>query len=275
MSTFVIGWPIDHSRSPIIHRYWLSRYGINGDYRKIAVAPGDLPAFINRLREGAFLGGNVTIPHKETVFSLADICDEHAETLQAANTLWRYEGKIYASNTDSYGFLHNLDEKMPGWDRAKKAVILGAGGASRAIIYGLICRGFTDICIANRTEKKAQILVDHFQNGTSAHSLAALHELILDADLLVNTTPLGVNGIGMIKIDFDTLPSHTLVSDIVYVPLMTPMLLNAQAHGLRTVDGLGMLLHQAVLGFEKWFGKRPEVDKVLRQLIIDDMGIQT
>lgn len=269
---FVCGHPIAHSRSPMIHGNWLRRYHINGTYKAINVKPDDFALFLKRIRTGEFIGGNATIPHKELAFKLADHTEEAANIIGAVNTLWMEDGKLNASNTDAYGFASNLDERAGGWDNTKTALIIGAGGASRAIIYALLQRNFTDIRIANRTVARARELADRFGARTSAHDLAAINELSADAGLIVNTTSLGMKGEGDIALDFARVSPNALITDIVYVPLMTPFLTGAHQAGLKTIDGLGMLLHQAVPGFEKWFGVTPQVTAELRDLIIADMA---
>ena len=271
---FVTGFPIKHSRSPLIHGHWLKQFGIAGSYEAVEVAPADLPTFIANLKNGTsgFAGGNVTIPHKETAFSLADEPDELATELGAANTLYLRDGRLKATNTDGYGFLNNLDDRTPGWDdRKNTAVILGAGGASRAVIQALRDRGFGEVHVLNRTEARGRELADRFGPRVHAGPLTALAERLAGADLFVNTTSLGMDDSGAIDIDFTDMHTGALVTDIVYVPLITPILAQAKAQGMRVADGLGMLLHQAVPGFEKWFGRRPEVTSALRALIISDM----
>jgi shikimate dehydrogenase len=271
---FVTGFPIKHSRSPLIHGHWLKQFGITGSYEAVDVAPADFPTFIARLKDGSsgFAGGNVTIPHKETAFALADAPDELASELGAANTLYLRDGRLKATNTDGYGFLNNLDDRAPGWDDSRNtAVILGAGGASRAIIQALRDRGFGAVHVLNRTEARGQELADRFGPRVHAGPMTALAERLAGADLFVNTTSLGMDDSDAIDIDFTTMRSGALVTDIVYVPLITPILAQAKAQGMRIADGLGMLLHQAVPGFEKWFGRRPEVTPELRALIIADM----
>jgi shikimate dehydrogenase len=271
---FVCGYPIRHSRSPIIHGYWLDEFGIDGDYRAVEVAPEDFAAFVARLKsdESEFAGGNVTIPHKEKAFALADQPDELASELGAANTLYKGEGRLKATNTDGYGFLANLDDRAQGWDGKKDvAVILGAGGASRAIIQAVRDRGFAEIHVLNRTVERAQELADRFGPKVHAAPIAALPERLSGANLFVNTTSLGMDDGDSIEIDFTPMADAGLVTDIVYVPLMTPFLLQAKAQGRAVADGLGMLLHQAVPGFEKWFGKRPVVTEALREKIVADL----
>jgi shikimate dehydrogenase len=267
---FVCGHPIAHSRSPMIHGYWLRQFRVAGSYAAIDVAPDAFPQFVKRLGSNGFVGGNVTIPHKEAAHSLVGRRDEAAELIGAVNTLWLEEGTVCGGNTDAYGFAANLDESAPGWERGRRAVVLGAGGASRAIIFALQQRGIKDIRIVNRTVERAVELAHRFGGGVSAHGTAALAELLGDADLLVNTTSVGMHG-GDAPADVTRLPDHAIVTDIVYVPLLTPLLAAASARGLKTVGGLGMLLHQAVPGFERWFGIRPVVTAELRELVVADV----
>lgn len=272
---FVCGHPIAHSRSPKIHGYWLRKYGIAGSYEAIDVAPDDAAEFFATLGERGLAGGNVTIPHKEAAFAAAARRDEAAERIGAVNTLWLEDGVLCGGNTDAEGFAANLDERAPGWTRAGPAVVLGAGGAARAVIQALKERGFTDIRVANRTVARAVELADRFGAGVSAHPAAATGELLADAGLLVNTTALGMAGKGgadELPANPEALPRHAIVTDIVYVPLETPLLKAARECGLKTVDGLGMLLHQAAPGFERWFGRRPGVTEELREMIIADMA---
>ena len=270
---FVTGYPVKHSRSPLIHGYWLEMLGLEGSYTRQEVAPEDFAGFVSRLKSGesGFVGGNVTIPHKETAFKLADKPDALSEELGASNTLWLEDGRLHATNTDGYGFLANLDAAAPGWDRTDRAVILGAGGASRAIIQAVRDRGIAEIHVVNRTVARAQELADRFGPKVHAHAMDAIAEVSKGAGLFVNTTSLGMDGEAAPDFDFSPLASGALVTDIVYVPLITPILRQAMDQGLATADGLGMLLHQAVPGFEKWFGKRPVVDAELRRRILADM----
>ena len=272
---FVTGYPIKHSRSPLIHGYWLKQFGIAGSYRAHEVTPEAFPGFMRQLRDGSagFCGGNVTIPHKEMAYELSDRPDELSAELGAANTLWLEEGQIRATNTDGRGFVANLDERAKGWDRISTAVILGAGGASRAVIQAVRDRGVKTVHVVNRTAARAQELADRFGAAVHAHPIAALPEVMTGAGLFVNTTSLGMDGERAPSIDFSPLATGAVVTDIVYVPLKTPLLLQAEEQGFGIVDGLGMLLHQAVPGFEKWFGRRPEVDETLRQIIIKDMDV--
>ena len=269
---FVVGHPIAHSRSPKIHGYWLKRYGIAGSYEAVDVAPTDFPAFLSDLGPRGFIGGNVTIPHKEAAWALAELRDEAAEAIGAVNTLWFEDGRLTGGNTDAYGFAANLDEYAPGWAESGPAMVLGAGGAARAVIHACLQRGVRDIRIVNRTLARAQDLADRFGAGVSAHPLAAAAEFLPEAGLLINTTSLGMHGSSEIPVDPSVMPDRAIVTDIVYVPLETPLLAAARACGLKTVDGLGMLLHQAVPGFERWFGVRPQVTPELRALVVADLG---
>ena len=271
---FVTGYPIKHSRSPLIHGYWLKQLGLEGSYQAHAVSPEDFPDFIASLREGesGFVGGNVTIPHKEWAFALSDRPDALSTELGASNTLWVEDGLVHATNTDGHGFSANLDERAPGWDHCQTAIILGAGGASRAVIQAVRDRGVKTIHVVNRTAARAQELADRFGQAVHAQPMEALREVMTGAGLFINTTSLGMDGTDVPEIDFTVMAAGSIVTDIVYVPLKTPILMQAEAQGFTTVDGLGMLLHQAAPGFEKWFGKKPTVDADLRQIIIDDMA---
>ncbi|MEQ1951580.1 shikimate dehydrogenase [Mesorhizobium sp. CN2-181] len=269
---FVCGHPIAHSRSPKIHGYWLKHYGLAGSYEAVDVAPDEFADFAASLRKGGYTGGNVTIPHKEAAFRAVDCRDAAAEEIGAVNTLWVEDARLCGSNTDAYGFAANLDDLAPGWSTSPgAAVVLGAGGAARAVLCALKQRGFSDIRIVNRTLVRAQALALEFGPIFSAHELDAANTLLGDAMLLVNTTSLGMHGEAELPVDLDRLHDHALVTDIVYVPLETPLLAAARKRGLKAVDGLGMLLHQAVPGFEKWFGIRPQVTSSLRDLIAGDL----
>lgn len=268
---FVTGHPIKHSRSPKIHGHWLAQHGIVGSYQAIDVAPEDFAQFLATLQANGYRGGNVTIPHKEAAFALVDRRDEAAEEIGAVNTLWFEDGILWGGNTDGHGFAANLDDHAPGWASNGPAVVLGAGGASRAIIHALKQRGVADIRIVNRTLARAQELRDRFGAGVTAHGTAATGELLADAGLLVNTTALGMQGDETLAANPALLSDHAIVNDIVYVPLETPLLAAARARKLKTVDGLGMLLNQAVPGFERWFGVRPQVTAELRALIVADL----
>ena len=272
VKAFVCGHPVAHSRSPAIHGHWLARYGIAGSYTAIDIAPHDFVDFVSRIRGNGYAGGNVTIPHKEAACRLVERRDQAAEEIGAVNTLWFDDGLLCGGNTDAAGFAANLDERAPGWaENRGTAVVLGAGGAARAVLFALRQRGFRDIRVVNRTTARAVELADQFGPGVTAHAPDAAAELLGDADLLVNTTALGMHGNAEIAVNPATLPDRAIVTDIVYVPLETPLLAAARRRGLKTVDGLGMLLHQAVPGFERWFGRRPEVDAELRRLIVGDL----
>lgn len=274
---FIAGHPVAHSRSPLIHRHWLETLGIDGAYERVEVTPSGFPDFITSLRDksSGFVGGNVTLPHKEAAFFLADEADETARLIGAANTIWLEEGRVRATNTDAYGFAANLDASHPGWDRGKVAVVLGAGGACRAVLHALGTRGFDEIRLVNRTLSRARELSDRFGSGVSALAMEDLPDALLGADLFVNTTSLGMDGSPVPAIDFSIMKSGGLVTDIVYVPLVTPFLQMARNAGLATVGGLGMLLHQAVPGFEIWFGRRPQVTFELERMVEEDVAGKT
>ncbi|MGX9391606.1 shikimate dehydrogenase [Nitrobacteraceae bacterium UC4446_H13] len=267
----LIGWPAAHSRSPIIHHHWLHRFGIAGGYSIEAVPPEGFAEFVQNLSHHGFVGANVTIPHKERALLLTEP-DERARSVGAANTLW-YDGEtLRSTNTDIEGFINNLDADAPGWDAADEAVVLGAGGSSRAVVFGLLERGIKRVHLVNRTAGRAQALADQFGARVSPRGWEALGELLPRAQLLVNTTSLGMKGQPSLEIDVGLLPAQATVADLVYVPLDTPLLTAARARGLRSAGGLGMLLHQAVRGFELWFGRRPEVTSELRQLVEVDLA---
>ncbi|PQZ48917.1 shikimate dehydrogenase [Ochrobactrum sp. MYb15] len=271
---FVTGFPIKHSRSPLIHGFWLKELGLEGSYEAIEVAPENFVEFATSLEQSGFVGGNVTIPHKEVAFATVGSRDEAAEAIGAVNTLWLENGKLCGGNTDAYGFAANLDALAPDWDNADTALVLGAGGAGRAIVHALQKRGFSRISIVNRTLSRAEELASHFGKGVSAHGWDAAQRLVKEAGLIVNTTSLGMSGHGEAEefpLDLSEAQKSAVATDIVYIPLKTPFLAKAEAAGLKTVDGLGMLLHQAVPGFERWFGKRPQVTEALRNYILDDM----
>lgn len=255
----------------MIHGHWLKSLGIAGSYQKIDVPPADIAAFFARLRENGYVGGNVTIPHKEAAFRAADEIDEAAELIGAVNTLWLEDGRLKGANTDAPGFSANLDQYAPGWNDADTALVLGAGGAARAILFALKQAGIGEIRLVNRTIERARELADRFGPGISVHGWDAVDELAADSTLVVNTSALGMNGEGGLPLDVARLPASALVTDIVYTPLHTPLLRAAADRGLRIVDGLGMLLHQAVPGFEHWFGARPQVTPELRELVVADL----
>lgn len=269
---FVIGHPIAHSRSPLIHGEWLRRYGLPGSYERIDVAPADLPAFVARLRAGEFAGGNVTVPHKEAMLALVDEVSEAGRAVGAVNTLWREGSRILADNTDVSGFLAHLDATVPGWQsRVDTVLVLGAGGAARGIVYGLRSRGLGRILIANRSRTRADELVAAFGAPLQAVDWDRRGEAVGAADLVVNTTALGMQGKPPLEIDLSRLRPGTIVDDIVYVPLKTELLAEAERRGGIPVDGLGMLLHQAVPGFARWFGVTPAVTPALHELVEADI----
>lgn len=268
----VIGWPVEHSRSPLLHGYWLKKYGIDGTYTKRAVAPEAVAGFLQSLRANGYVGCNVTVPHKAAAFSAADEREDSAKAVSAANTLWLSDGKLVAANTDTYGYMTNLSQQAPGWDRRDAPVsILGAGGAARAIVFGFLDAGVSEIRVFNRTRARAETLAQQFGSCVKVFDWSQREAGSRDSAVLVNTTTIGMNGAGTLDLDLAGFDPECVVSDIVYVPLETELLRKAKSQGLRTVDGLGMLLHQGVPGFEKWFGVRPEVTDELRNLIVGDI----
>ena len=268
----VIGWPITHSRSPLIHGYWLRQHGIAGSYEKVAVRPQDAADFLLTLADNGYAGCNVTVPLKEIAFEIAGEKDASAVAVGAANTIWIDAGRICAANTDTYGFMTHLSRSVPDWsERDAPALVLGAGGAARAIVYGLLDAGVGEVRIANRTRVRAEEVAAHFGSRVRVVEWEQRAKAAREAGVIVNTTTIGMKSEGDLGLDFRTLDDRTVAVDIVYVPLETGMLASARKAGLRTVDGLGMLLHQAVPGFEKWFGVRPEVTAELRDLIVRDI----
>ncbi|MHA7775627.1 shikimate dehydrogenase [Roseibium sp. M-1] len=271
----ITGHPVTHSRSPMVHGYWLKKHGLAGEYGRVDVAPEEAEDFYRNFARSGLSGANVTVPHKEVAAASCDWLDDAARSMGAANTLWLdAAGKLCGANTDGLGFLGNLDQLAPGWDVSREsAVVLGAGGAARAVVWALLSRKFTTVHIVNRTFEKAKAITDAFGSGTVAHGWDNLGTVLEKAGLLVNTTSLGMAGKAPLEIDLAPLPTTALVTDAVYVPLETDLLRQARSRGNRAVDGLGMLLHQAVPGFERWFGVRPEVDEALRNLILEDLGV--
>jgi shikimate dehydrogenase len=268
----VIGWPVEHSRSPLIHNYWLKQYGIAGEYRRELVPREEFASFVKSLAARGYVGGNVTVPHKEAALALSEP-DDRARAVGAANTLWLDGGALRSTNTDVEGFLDNLDACAPGWARdAKTAIVLGAGGAARAVIYGLLARGVERLVVINRSRLRAETLQRQFGKRLGVAGWDAVGAALGDATLLVNTTTLGMQGQPALTIDIARLPGDAIVADLVYAPVRTPLLAAAQARNLRTADGLGMLLHQAVRGFSLWFGKTPAVTPELRALLEADLG---
>jgi shikimate dehydrogenase len=269
----VIGYPVAHSRSPLIHNYWLNLYGIPGSYDRIAVAPAELAAFIGNFADQGLVGCNVTVPHKEQVARLVRIPDPETARLGSVNTVWMEDGKLLATSTDGYGFLQSLRSAAPDFTPQRMtAMVLGAGGAARPIIAALRSAGMEHIRLANRTAERAATLAAELgDDGIHPVDWSEIPAKLASTDLLVNATSLGMTGGEPLAIDLAPLPSVAIVADIVYVPLQTDLLRQARARGLRSVDGLGMLLHQAVPGFERWFGRRPEVTPELRALIVRDL----
>ena len=268
----VIGWPIEHSRSPLIHGTWLKTYGIDGSYTKEAVKPEDVQTFFASIEQNGWAGCSVTVPHKEAAFAAAAVKDESAVAVGAANTLWLADGKLHCANTDTYGFMTHLDLSAPQWKAHDAPVlIIGAGGAARAIVYGFLAAGIGRVIIANRSRARAEQLAQYFSSKVHVAEWDKRNEAAHDASVIVNTTTLGMKGMGDPEIDFSRAWPGAVAADIVYVPLETQFLASARAHGLTGVDGLGMLLHQAVPGFEKWFGVRPQVTPELRALVVADI----
>lgn len=254
----------------MIHGFWLNRHGIEGSYEAIDVEPANLAVFLDRMKSGEFVGGNVTIPHKESAFEAAVRRDGAAEAIGAVNTLWMEAGELVGGNTDAYGFAASLDAGAPLWRDAGSALVLGAGGAARAILHALRDAGIAKITVANRSADRAGELALAFP-GVKPAALDTAQSLLARADILINTTSLGMKGQPPLDLDLETLGDDAIVTDIVYAPLETPLLKRAKERGLASVDGLGMLLHQAVPGFERWFGVRPDVSPEIRALIVADI----
>ncbi len=266
----VIGSPVAHSRSPALHGYWLKRYGLKGHYIPMDVAQSDLKSVLETLPKLGFVGINVTIPHKESILGLADIITDRAALIGAANTLiFRKDGKIHADNTDGSGFIANLRQNAPNWHPPSgPAAVLGAGGAARAVIAALIEVGVPEIRVANRTRPRAEALRSDFGAKVIIYDWVKAGNMLDGAATVVNTTALGMTGKPDFRVPLDALTPRTLVTDLVYTPLKTQLLIEAEAAGCTVVDGLGMLLHQAVPGFERWFGHRPDVDEATRSAVL-------
>jgi shikimate dehydrogenase len=267
----VIGWPVEHSRSPLIHAYWIRQFGLQAEYRREAVPPGRFADFVAHLAEHGYVGANVTVPHKEAALELSK-ADALAQAVGATNTLWLDDGVLRATNTDVEGFVASLEAGVPGWaEEAGSAVVLGAGGAARAIVFGLLERGVRPIHVVNRNLDRAIAMRRRFGDRVVACRWDQRNDLLADAGLLVNTTTLGMAGQPRLEIDLAPLAAAAVVADIVYAPLVTPLMAAAGARGLRTVDGLGMLLHQAAGAFARFFGLRPQVTRDLRTLVEADL----
>ena len=268
----VTGWPIAHSRSPLIHGHWLRTYGIEGSYERVATPPGEFKRFAATIGVDGLRGANVTVPHKLEAFAECDRRTDVAQAMGAVNTLWREGDILWGDNTDAEGFLGSLDEEAPGWRReVHSAVILGAGGASRAVVYGLLSAGLQRVTIINRSIERAEAVAETFGPRLVVSAWTEVSNRLGDADILVNTTSLGMNGQDQLRIDISNLKADAIVADLVYVPLETSLIRDARRLGHRTVGGLGMLLHQAAPGFERWFGIRPSVTPELRRLVEADI----
>jgi shikimate dehydrogenase len=268
----IIGWPVDHSRSPIIHGHWLKAYRIDGSYTKQPVRPGEVAAFLHGMRREGLAGCNVTIPHKEAAYTAAAVTMPAARAVAAANTLWFEDDRLVADNTDAAGFMSHLRTCVPGFDAGRSAAaVLGAGGAARGIIYALLDAGAREVRIFNRTRERADAVARHFGPRVKAHDWRDRVDRSREVGVLVNATSLGMEHTAPLDMPLARLDDACIVADLVYVPLVTPLLAAARGRGLAAVDGLGMLLHQAVPGFEKWFGLRPEVSEKLRALLVADI----
>jgi shikimate dehydrogenase len=269
----IFGWPIAHSRSPRLHGFWLDKYGIDGTYVPLAVAPENFAAAFRALPALGFRGVNVTLPHKEAALANCDAVDPQARRIGAVNTVIVDEdGKLVGSNSDAYGFLESIRRGSSWAAERGPALVLGAGGAARAIVVALIDAGVAEVRVANRTRSRADAFADEFGSSVRVVDWDARAGALGDIALLVNTTTLGMEGHAPLDLDLSGLAGNTVVNDIVYTPLQTPLLRDAAARGNETVDGLDMLLYQAQPGFEKWFGVRPEVDSELRQFVLDDLA---
>jgi shikimate dehydrogenase len=271
----VIGWPIGHSRSPLIHNYWLKQYGIAGEYIKQPVSPEELEAFLSNFAARGFLGCNVTVPHKERAAKFVTLADPLSRKLSAVNTVYLQNGMPMGTNTDGFGFTKNLAGAVPDFEcRGSSALLLGAGGAARAIAGALLDAGLAKLVICNRSLERARAIVSVFGESVIASPWDGASSTMRETDLLINATSLGMEGRPPLDLSLEALPRSAVVCDIVYVPLETPLLRQARGRGNRTVDGLGMLLHQACPAFEKWYGIRPEVTTALRRIVESDVLAQ-
>jgi shikimate dehydrogenase len=271
----IMGHPVAHSRSPMLHGYWLRTLGLDGSYELADVAPEKFDAFFRSLKGNGFVGGNITIPHKEAAYRLVDRRERAADAIGAVNTVW-YEGDtLIGGNTDWLGIVGSLDDIHPGWDKSPgQVVVLGAGGSARASVFAFTERGFS-VAIVNRTRERAEKLAAAFGSRAAAHDFNELPKLLADADVLINNTSLGMNGKPPLEIDLGPLKKSAIVYDVVYVPLETELLKAARARGHRTVDGLSMLLYQAVVGFSRWFGVTPKVTAEQRAILEADIRAKT
>lgn len=268
----VIGHPVGHSKSPRLHGFWLQSLGLAGHYIPMEVAPGDLEQVLRTLPKAGFVGTNVTLPHKEAALALSDVATETARRLGAANTLtFQKDGSIHADNTDGYGFITNLYQSVPDWDPTDGvAAVFGAGGAARAVIDALLTAGVSSVRLTNRTRARSEALAAQFGSRVSVVDWDQAETAADGATTLVNTTSLGMEGQPPFTLRLDAITPGVLATDIVYTPLDTPFLQEARRHGAQTVDGLGMLLHQGVPGFERWFGARPDVTPALRATVLEE-----
>jgi shikimate dehydrogenase len=268
----VIGWPVSHSRSPRLHGYWLERYKIDGAYVPLAIGPAHVAQALRVLALAGFRGVNVTVPHKEAALAAVDVLDADARRIGAVNTvIMAPDGSLTGSNTDGVGFLAHLRASAPAWSASGPAVVIGAGGAARAVVAALMGAGVPDIRVVNRTRERAEELVRSFDGPARVLPWVARHGALEGAALVVNTTTLGMTGQPALELDLDALLNDACVFDCVYAPLETPLLAAARARGLVAVDGLGMLIHQARPGFEAWFGVAPEVDEGLRRFLAEGL----
>ncbi|MBK9562338.1 MAG: shikimate dehydrogenase [Micavibrio sp.] len=264
----VIGQPVGHSKSPLIHNYWIEKHGIDASYEAIDIAPENLEKELIRLVDEGYFGFNVTRPHKEKVFAVCDSLDELAQAVGAVNTVTIKNGKMNGTNTDVFGFTENIKATRPAFDfKAGPAVVLGAGGAARAVIYALLKEGVPEVRVVNRTKNKAQTLARDFKR-LRVHDWEKRSEVFAESNLLVNTTSMGQSGQPKLELDLTALPKNAVVNDIVYAPLMTDLLRDCEDRGNQIVTGIGMLLHQARPAFEAWFGVLPDVDAELEKRVL-------
>lgn len=265
----VIGYPIKHSKSPLIHNHWIAQYGLHGSYEAIEIVPDNLEKGIRRLIDDGYAGFNVTIPHKQEIFKLCKTVDETARSIGAVNTVVIKDGALHGTNTDAFGFIENVHKSAFGVDFIHRpAIVLGAGGAARAVVYSLLQAGARQIIVTNRTADKAKDIAEMNTDIIRVAPWERRADLLRDAGLLVNTTSLGMSGKAPLDIDLTLLPDDAVVSDIVYAPLMTDLLVHAKARGNQIVTGIGMLLHQARPAFEKWFGVLPDVSEELEKKVL-------
>lgn len=264
----VMGWPVKHSRSPRLHGFWLQQHEIDGAYLPLLVAPENFETALRALADLGFRGVNVTVPHKEAALAACDEVDALAARTGAVNTILFKDGRILGSNSDGFGFMENLHAGAPDWRAASSpAVVLGAGGGARAVVAALIEAGVPELRLLNRTAARAESLAAHFGAPVQVSAWSDRNTALEGAGLLVNTTTLGMSGQADLEIDLAALPAPAVVTDLVYVPLETPLLAAAKTRALTAVDGLGMLLHQARPGFDAWFGVKPEVTEELRRFV--------